>query len=123
MPEWKGGGFCRWCNGAINWPNGRPAPTRSWHSHRFSAEPDCQRLYAIVAFGNIARWEIQERDQCRCAKCGATDKDGWQLDHIHPLHKVDRTAPDARRYWTTENYQTLCAKCHKQKSAGEAAVS
>jgi 5-methylcytosine-specific restriction enzyme A len=46
---------------------------------------------------------------------------GWAADHIIPLWSVDRSAPDAFRFWTMANLQTLCLPCHAAKTAREAA--
>jgi hypothetical protein len=45
----------------------------------------------------------------------------WHADHVVPLWSVDRDAPDAFRFWTTENLATRCEVCHKAKTAREAA--
>lgn len=44
---------------------------------------------------------------------------GWTADHIAPLHRVDRTAPDALRYWSLDNLQTLCLRCDEIKTTAE----
>ncbi|MBP2232513.1 hypothetical protein J2847_005842 [Azospirillum agricola] len=47
----------------------------------------------------------------------------WEADHIVPLWSVDRTLPweELQRFWSLDNLQTLCSRCHKRKSAREAA--
>jgi hypothetical protein len=45
---------------------------------------------------------------------------GWTADHIEPLHRVDRQAPDALRYWSLANLQTLCLRCDELKTTAEA---
>ena len=47
---------------------------------------------------------------------------GWTADHIEPLHRVDRSAPDALRYWSLANLQTLCLRCDELKTTAEARV-
>ncbi len=44
----------------------------------------------------------------------------WHVDHAMPLHLVDRSKPDAWKYWTLENLRTRCPECHKAKTAQEA---
>jgi 5-methylcytosine-specific restriction endonuclease McrA len=44
---------------------------------------------------------------------------GWTADHIEPLHRVDRAAPDALRYWSLANLQTLCLRCDELKTTAE----
>ncbi len=46
----------------------------------------------------------------------------WEADHVVPLWSVDRDAPDAFRYWSLSNIQTLCVRCHKAKTKREAAA-
>jgi hypothetical protein len=45
---------------------------------------------------------------------------GWTADHVEPLHRVDRAAPDALRYWSLANLQTLCLRCDELKTSAEA---
>ena len=44
---------------------------------------------------------------------------GWTADHIEPLHRVDRAAPDTLRYWSLANLQTLCLRCDQLKTTAE----
>jgi hypothetical protein len=44
----------------------------------------------------------------------------WHADHVVPLWSVDRDDPDAFRFWTLENAQTLCDEHHAIKTAREA---
>lgn len=48
------------------------------------------------------------------------DLGNWHVDHAMPLHLVDRSQPDAWKYWTLENLRTRCPECHKAKTAQEA---
>lgn len=45
----------------------------------------------------------------------------WDADHVVPLWAVNRDEPDAFKYWTLDNLQTLCDPCHKKKTKKEAA--
>ncbi|MBI3516896.1 MAG: hypothetical protein HY060_22935 [Proteobacteria bacterium] len=44
---------------------------------------------------------------------------GWTADHVEPLHRVDRSAADALRYWSLANLQTLCLRCDELKTTAE----
>jgi 5-methylcytosine-specific restriction endonuclease McrA len=44
---------------------------------------------------------------------------GWTADHVEPLHRVDRSAPDVLRFWSLANLQTLCLRCDWIKTAAE----
>lgn len=46
----------------------------------------------------------------------------WIADHIVPLWSVDRTDPEAFRYWQLDNLQTLCQVCSDAKTAEEAGM-
>jgi len=74
------------------------------------------------------KWEAFRRDNFRCVKCGFTDKPHYvfvshkcyvervphlECDHILPL------CFGGKEFELT-NCQTLCSKCHKQKSKIEA---
>lgn len=61
---------------------------------------------------------MRERDHGRCAGCGQTSKD-WDVDHIIPLWMVDREDDDAVFFYMLPNLQTLCERCHKEKSRRE----
>ena len=37
-----------------------------------------------------------------------------------PLHLVDRSQPDAWKYWTLDNLVTRCPGCHQEKTNKEA---
>ena len=50
----------------------------------------------------------------------AIDLGEWHVDHICPLHLVDRERPDAWSYWGMSNLCTLCPSCHEIKTTKEA---
>lgn len=50
----------------------------------------------------------------------AIDLGEWHVDHICPLHLVDRERPDAWIYWGMSNLCTLCPSCHETKTTKEA---
>ena len=61
---------------------------------------------ALKVSNMVAIWDIDLGD--------------WHVDHAMPLHLVDRSKPDAWKYWTLENLRTRCPDCHKAKTAQEA---
>lgn len=62
---------------------------------------------AIVS--DSLRYDIMRRDGFRCCICGATAKDGVNLevDHIIPISKGGQS--------TMDNLQTLCERCNRGK--------
>lgn len=56
------------------------------------------------------RYEVMQRDGCRCQICGSSQSDGVKLhvDHIIPVSKGGKT--------TMANLQTLCDRCNLGKS-------
>lgn len=110
-PNWQiGKGLCVWCGRALQ------GKRRSWCGNA------CVTEYRIANFNGDAVSALRKRDGGICACCGtdARSGDGWDADHIVPLWAVDRDAPDAFRFWTMANLQTLCRPCHKIKTAREA---
>lgn len=53
-------------------------------------------------------------------KVWAIDLGEWHVDHICPLHLVDRGRDDAWTYWGMSNLCTLCPSCHEIKTTKEA---
>ena len=53
---------------------------------------------------------VLERDQYRCVQCGKAAR--FEVDHIEPV----RTGGDE---FALSNLQTLCRRCHFQKTASE----
>jgi 5-methylcytosine-specific restriction endonuclease McrA len=53
------------------------------------------------------RWEVWERDNFTCVKCGA--RRFLHVDHIHPESRGGETC--------VENLQTLCQSCNCSKGA------
>ena len=88
---------------------------------------ECRTNFSTVSSPGGARFVLWERDGGVCAVCGvrcdlfgSTRNGNWSADHIYPLWLVDRSQPEAYRYWMPENLQTLCAKHHTEKSRSEA---
>lgn len=59
--------------------------------------------------GVTRKERIKKRDDFKCVKCGSEEK--LEVDHIVPLFKGGKNID--------ENLQTLCKKCHQEKSVGE----
>lgn len=88
---------------------------RSWCS------PYCEDLAAICSTGQATRVFVWHRDGGVCAHCppdtppqprfALTTTDGWEVDHVVPLHQGGSYLPD--------NLQTLCRPHHWAKSAAE----
>lgn len=57
------------------------------------------------------RLEAKRRDNFQCVKCGA--KSRLEVDHIRPIRDYSEGA------YQLSNLQTLCAKCHTQKTRVE----
>lgn len=105
----RDGGFCAQCGlhylhalpiprPIPDWlPHGRSHPAPSIASKRWSAVDFADGPYLPIYYAR-----------------------GWTADHVEPLHRVDRTAPDALRYWSLDNLQTLCLRCDEQKTTAEA---
>jgi len=106
---------------------GEPNRRRRWH-------PACLKTYEMSDPG-VLRRRVQRRDRGRCRACGLDTKalsrrvrgrgrvaklralgflprrSLWELDHVIPLIDGGSHEPT--------NLQTLCAPCHRQKTAQE----
>jgi 5-methylcytosine-specific restriction protein A len=124
--------ICRWCGEAILYTEGvkqgQPDLRRRWH-------PECVDAYN-ASDPREARRRVRKRDRGICAACGLDTRvvkkahrgrgsaralrdlgyvprrSLWELDHIVPL--IDGGGHELA------NLQTLCAPCHKSKTAAEA---
>jgi len=103
-------GVCRWCGDVINDEYGRRNNRASWH-------PDCSERYLFIYNQKHIKKYIKKRDYCECANCGEYDSK-WQLDHIKPLYEQKDLSTNQIdwSYWEEGNLQTLCRKCHKEKT-------
>lgn len=83
-------------------------PSRSkWHSNE--CRQNSYIFFAIIK-GNIKviRAELFQRDQGYCSACGVLSID-WEADHILPVCRGGGASG-------LDNFQTLCAPCHKSKT-------
>lgn len=106
-------GTCRWCNEEVGLtPKGKPSKSR-WHQ-------TCLTEYKLIFWPGATRRAVWKRDTGRCAKCSHICEkkgiDGWHMDHIVPLIESNGDI----KYWTLPNLQTLCKRCHAEKTSREA---
>ena len=110
LPEWKGKGWCKWCNEPMGDKCGRAT---MWH-------PACAvefRLHNVlddqIAF-------LVRRDGKKCAMCA---REGiGEVDHVIALWKIRHLPAMKRRvYYGPVNLWLLCWWCHKRKTRREAA--
>lgn len=107
-------GTCRWCNKPVTkiLKNGKISKA-TWH-------PECVKKYKFYYHSSYTKRVVWKRDKGKCANCShqclKKGTDGWDLDHIVPLHLANGD-PMA---WELNNLQTLCKPCHKKKTAAEA---
>ena len=108
-------GQCRWCGSIINDEYGRRNMRASWH-------PECSEKYLMIYDGKTIRKHIRQRDYCECAQCGEYDP-RFEVDHIRPLYEQKYKSNDEIdwSYWDERNLQTLCRKCHKEKTKDDVA--
>jgi 5-methylcytosine-specific restriction endonuclease McrA len=86
---------------------GRIKTRANWHK-------SCVQEYKILYWPSETTKFIRKRDRGICAKCGTKTKN-WQVDHIKPLIEAKGNID----YWKSENLQTLCVDCHKEKTSFE----
>jgi 5-methylcytosine-specific restriction endonuclease McrA len=94
-------GICRWCGKPVN-----EKRRTFWHGA-------CKKEFYAVYFPSDL--EIRNKYNGRCAVCGKSQKETLsphEYDHIIPL----KDAPKELKYWTNENRQFICHKCHVEKS-------
>lgn len=74
---------------------------------------DAAVIQFLIVKGDVSviRSILFARDGGVCATC-KTVSDGWQADHISPVHKGGGATG-------IENFQTLCIHCHSKKSVAE----
>lgn len=110
MPEWKGRGFCKWCNGRMTEAD---KPSTMWH-------PGCVEQWKLHCLLDFQFAYLVKRDGRLCADgCG---QPGGEVDHRIPLWSV-RDLPDEERrpYYGPDNLWLLAPTCHAAKTKREAA--
>ena len=94
----------------------------TWH-------PECADEYMMIYHPGETRKRIWLRDGGECNKCGRVQPRKsrihdlkWHVDHIKPLWEQKNKKFDEidLNYWRENNLQTLCTKCHTEKTSEEA---
>ena len=77
----------------------------------------CSEEFLMYYNSKHIRKYIRQRDYCECSLCGEYDP-RFQIDHIRPLYEQKYKQPHEVdwSYWDEKNLQTLCRKCHKEKT-------
>ena len=106
-------GQCRWCGNMIVKEDGTINERKSWHE-------ECATEYMIIYHSKEQRAWIRKRDGGKCNHCGNTGM-RWDVDHIKPLveQKGVREEDLDWSYYSLDNLQTLCKKCHRKKTNSE----
>ena len=106
-------GQCRWCGNTIVNEDGSINERKSWHK-------ECATQYMIIYHSREQRAQVFRRDSGVCNHCGVSSG-RWDVDHIKPLVEQKGISEDRIdwTYYSMENLQTLCKKCHKIKSKSE----
>lgn len=71
------------------------------------AHPKDKQVYTKAVIPESLRWEVFERDNFTCAKCGS--RRNLTADHIIPESNGGETS--------ASNLQTLCRSCNSKKGA------
>jgi 5-methylcytosine-specific restriction endonuclease McrA len=112
LPEWRGDGFCKWCNGRMQKSD---KPRIYWHAK-------CSRQWELHGGFLLAQIRfLRKRDGDLCAMPGC-DRPGCEVDHRRPLWSVRDLPPMIRRvFYGPRNLWLLCSICHAAKTKREAA--
>jgi len=106
-------GSCRWCGTAILNEDGTINMRKTWHE-------DCATEYLLIYHSGEQRAQLWNRDKGKCNHCGCFSM-SWQADHIKPLveQKGVKEEDLDMSYYSLDNLQTLCKKCHREKTTSE----
>ena len=106
-------GQCRWCGNMIVNEDGTINERKSWHE-------ECATEYMIIYHSREQRAQLRKRDKGVCNHCGKFSM-SWQADHIKPLveQKGVKEQDLDMSYYSLDNLQTLCKKCHRVKTNSE----
>ena len=106
-------GHCRWCDMIIVKKDGTINERKNWHK-------DCVTEYMLIYHSREQRAHVRKRDKNKCNHCGKVSRK-WDVDHINPL--VEQKNVKAKdldwSYYSLDNLQTLCKKCHRIKTNSE----
>ena len=111
MPEWRGRGFCKWCNGQMT---AADKPRIMWHAA-------CAREWELHAHLLAQTRYLKQRDGKKCAMPDC-HRPGSEVDHRRPLWSVRHLPAMIRRvFYGPRNLWLLCQQCHAAKTKREAA--
>ena len=106
-------GHCRWCDMIIVKKDGTINERKNWHK-------DCVTEYMLIYHSREQRAHVRKRDKNICNHCGKVSRK-WDVDHINPL--VEQKNVKGKdldwSYYSIDNLQTLCIKCHRIKTTSE----
>ena len=78
-----------------------------------------EEYYILTGYADVIRKYVWKRDKGQCACCGSVVQSrwgcDWQADHI-------KEVADGGGGCGLDNFQTLCSKCHKEKTQKSAAA-
>ena len=106
-------GQCRWCSKMIVKEDGTINERKNWHK-------DCATEYMLIYHSREQRAHVRKRDKNVCNHCGVISRK-WDVDHIRPLveQKHVKEKDLDWSYYSLDNLQTLCKKCHRIKTNSE----
>ena len=86
---------------------------KSWHK-------DCATEYMLIYHSREQRAHVRKRDKNKCNHCGVISRK-WDVDHIRPLVEQKHVKEEDLdwSYYSLDNLQTLCKKCHRIKTNSE----
>ena len=106
-------GNCRWCGKVILNEDGTINTRKSWHE-------ECATEYLLIYHSGEQRAQLWNRDKGKCNHCGSEGRT-WHADHIKPLVEQKGVKEEDLdwSYYSLDNLQTLCKKCHRKKTNSE----
>ena len=106
-------GNCRWCGKVILNEDGTINTRKSWHE-------ECATEYLLIYHSGEQRAQLWNRDKGKCNHCGCEGRT-WHADHIKPLVEQKGVKEEDLdwSYYSLDNLQTLCKKCHRKKTNSE----
>jgi len=106
-------GSCRWCGNVILKEDDSINTRKTWHT-------DCADEYMLIYHSREQRAHVRKRDKGVCNHCGKFAMK-WDVDHIKPLVEQKGVKEEDLNweYYSLDNLQTLCKKCHRVKTNSE----
>ena len=74
----------------------------------------------LIYHSREQRAHVRKRDKNKCNHCGVISRK-WDVDHIRPLVEQKHVKEEDLdwSYYSLDNLQTLCKKCHRIKTNKE----